>query len=160
MFVLSVMSCASNKTLTDNNAYRDTVCIERYYVDSLIVYKADSATLKALFECDSLGNVLMTELATSQGQRVSVAPQVRYVNYSNGGYVYRKAVLTADIVADSLQARINILEEQLRSATASDNQLTAEQKKPAGQNLKWILCYIAVIVIGLAWIINKLIKIK
>ncbi len=44
--------------------------------DSVIIIEADTATVQALFECDSLNNVVMRELEIAKARRVS--PEVRF----------------------------------------------------------------------------------
>lgn len=91
----------------------DTMFVERRWVDTLIVTTPDSATLEALWECDSVGNVLLSKLATQQGRQVDIETQVRYVYVQDtAGKVRRKAYFSAMATVDSLQHRIKILEEQ------------------------------------------------
>ena len=104
---------ATQKVVTLNTT--DSVVLERTIVDTVVRVLADTATARALLECDSLGNVLMAELACSQGQRVSMTPEVRYIvkTDSSTGRKYRVAYLSTMAVADSLQVRVNALTERL-----------------------------------------------
>ena len=77
--------------------------------------ESDTASLKALLECDSLGNVLMTELTTLQGQRVSVAPVIKYVTVTDeNGNMRRSAYMAVVAMADSLQKEVSMLQEQTK----------------------------------------------
>lgn len=92
----------------------DSIVIERREVDTVVVIGADSSLLTSLWECDSLGNILMTELETLQGERSHINAQVQYVNVIDStGTVRRKAYLSIVAVADSLRRRVRILEEYI-----------------------------------------------
>lgn len=92
----------------------DSIVIERREVDTLVVIGADSSLLTSLWECDSLGNILMTEIETLQGERSHINTQVQYVNVvDSSGVVRRKAYMSIVAVADSLRRRVRILEEYI-----------------------------------------------
>lgn len=92
----------------------DSIVIERREVDTLVVIGADSSLLTSLWECDSLGNILMTEIETLQGERSHINTQVQYVNVvDSSGVVRRKAYMSIVAVADSLRQRVRILEEYI-----------------------------------------------
>ena len=48
--------------------------------DTLIVTKPDTASLHALIECDSLGNLLIREIEALQGERAKVNTGVKFNN--------------------------------------------------------------------------------
>ncbi|MBE6339816.1 MAG: hypothetical protein E7069_03625 [Bacteroidales bacterium] len=49
--------------------------------DTLIVTKPDTASLHALIECDSLGNLLVREIEALQGERAKVNTNVKFNNH-------------------------------------------------------------------------------
>lgn len=145
VLMLIIAPCVSacrtvEKIETVTQTHTDTMIVERRTVDTLVITAPDSATLDALWECDSMGNVLMSQLATAQGNRLNIEPRVRYVYVQDtSGHVRRKAYFSALATTDSLQQRIYILEETLRRAThthATDT--TAVDKKP-GWNIPTVL---------------------
>lgn len=84
--------------------------------------------MRALFECDSAGNVLMTELQTVQGQRVSVAPKFKYVVLKNdNGQVKRDVYLAVLAHADSLETQVVGFKERL---SAAQTELKQAQQTP------------------------------
>jgi len=86
--------------------------------------------MRALFECDSAGNVLMTELQTVQGQRVSVAPKFKYVVQKNdNGQVRRDVYLAVLAYADSLQKQVYGFKERLSAAKTEIKQAQNQTKR-------------------------------
>lgn len=51
------------------------VVVEREVRDTIVTVAPDSASIKALLECDSAGNVLIKELQEVQGKNVSLQAQ-------------------------------------------------------------------------------------
>lgn len=92
--------------------------------------------MRALFECDSAGNVLMTELQTVQGQRVSVAPKFKYVVQKNdNGQVRRDVYLAVLAYADSLQKQVYGFKERLSAAKTELKQSQNETKRSGRRNV-------------------------
>lgn len=48
--------------------------------DTLIVTKPDTASMRALIECDSLGNLLIREIEALQGEKAKVNTSVKFNN--------------------------------------------------------------------------------
>ena len=129
---LCATSCRSKQTLTTAKTLQaDTVCIVSEHVDTCVLFAPDSALLDALFACDSLGNVYLAQISALQGQRVSIAPLVRYVETDNG----RAMALKATAVADSLSVQLHITRRQLIAAqkALSEQQRTSTKKTPVAQ---------------------------
>ncbi len=131
---LCVQSCRSSRTAT--NSTHDTCYYERLTVDTVVRFEADSALMRALFECDSAGNVLMSELQTAQGQRVSVAPKFKYVVLQNeNGKVRRDVYLAVLAYADSLQTQVYGFKERLSAAKTELKQSQNETKRSGRRNV-------------------------
>ena len=132
----------------------ETVYIDRCTVDTIVKVESDTASLQALLECDSLGNVLMTELTTLQGQRVSVAPVIKYVTVTGeNGNMRRSAYMAVVAMADSLQEEVSMLQE-----TIKNNKQSAETIMPTASPFKaylWGLAVGALITIGIIIFIKK-----
>ena len=124
MTALCATSCRSSRTAS--NSTHDTCYYERLTVDTVVRFEADSALLRALFECDSAGNVLISELQTAQGQRVSVAPEIRYVAAADGR-VRRDLFLAVLAHADSLETQVYGFKERL---SATQTELKQAQQTP------------------------------
>lgn len=110
--------------------------MERLTIDTVVTFAPDSALMRALFECDSAGNVLMSELQTAQGQRVSVAPKFKYVAVrSEDGKVRRDVYLAVLAYADSLQTQVYGFKERLSTAKTELKQAQSETKRSGRRNV-------------------------
>lgn len=102
----------------------------------MVRFAADSALLRALFECDSAGNVLMSELQTVQGQRVSVAPKFKYVVLKNdNGQVKRDVYLAVLAHADSLETQVYGFKERLSAAKTELKQAQQTPQHPLRRSI-------------------------
>lgn len=113
--VLLLIGCRSvDKLTTEIIDNRDSIVIERTLLDTVVITAPDAATLDALWECDSLGNVLMTEINTLQGERLNIRPTIKYVNVPNEkGQIRRKAYFSVLAQVDSLQHVIKVYKEKI-----------------------------------------------
>jgi hypothetical protein len=94
------------------------------------VVPADSSLIVALLECDSLGNVLLKELMTLQGQRVRQDIMLRNNTITVGAY--------ADSVLVHLKYRL-IYERKLQKAISDlKASVKVEKKKPPAFWLKFL----------------------
>ena len=76
LYVITVFqSCKTPKPIVDTTTQNNTIVSERY--DSAHSIEGDSATLKALFRCDSLGNVYLDNLTTEQGKRINLEMNIQ-----------------------------------------------------------------------------------
>ncbi|MCD7963029.1 MAG: hypothetical protein LUF90_05655 [Rikenellaceae bacterium] len=99
MSVLLFTNCAVRKIPTSfNSISSDTVIIKETFRDTLIAVKADSSMIKALLECDSIGQVRMKELIEyRQGDKVSI-PQVKI----------SENILISSVVVDSMDIYLSL----------------------------------------------------
>lgn len=151
LIVLFGTSCRSKEIVSKT----ETVYVDRCIVDTIVTVEADTASMRALIECDSLGNVLVNELALAQGQRVSVEPLIRYVPVvDDKGEVRRGAYMSVVALADSLQQHISILEEQIRRQNHEDAMVEKQTGSPIRAFLFGILIGVILTLIGL-FLISK-----
>ncbi len=103
--------------------------------DTIVTIAPDSASIKALLECDSVGNVLIRELQEVQGKNVSLALQLK--NSQKGKPTTTIAV---DCKQDSLEKVIELKDETIKELSNNKQTETIEVK------------YIPSFVKWLAWI--------
>lgn len=73
LMLLSVLSLVSCKTIPTIPQTTSETCTTTILRDTLITVLPDSATLRALFRCDSLNRVVLTENHTLRGRRMALA---------------------------------------------------------------------------------------
>lgn len=108
------------------------VVVEREVRDTIVTILPDSASIKALLECDSAGNVLIKELQEEQGKNVKL--QLSLEQASGNG------VVTVDCKQDSLEMVIALQNEKIQELNNNKQTETIEVK------------YIPDVVKWLAWI--------
>lgn len=87
------------------------VLVEREVRDTIVTIAPDSASIKALLECDSAGNVLIKELQEEQGKNVALEMALK--NKQNNKGESASATLEIDCKADSLQMIIDVQNEHI-----------------------------------------------
>ena len=70
MLVWMLQSCRTPQPIVQTEVKE--VVIEREVRDTIVTIQPDSASIKALLECDSAGNVLIKELQEEQGKNVAL----------------------------------------------------------------------------------------
>lgn len=108
------------------------VVIERDVRDTIVTIAPDSASIKALLECDSAGNVLIKELQEAQGKNVALQAQLKNTN--------KGTAIVIDCKQDSLERVIALQNEKISELNNNKQTETIEVK------------YIPDIVKWLAWI--------
>ena len=88
------------------------VVVEREVRDTIVTIAPDSASIKALLECDSAGNVLIKELQEEQGKNVALEMALK--NKQNDKGESAGATLEIDCKADSLQMVIDVQNEHIK----------------------------------------------
>lgn len=89
--VLFMQSCRATREVSNTQAVR-TEIIREVVRDTVITVKPDQATIKALLECDSTGNVLIRQLAEYEAGERLKPPRINV----------QDNVLTASAETDSL----------------------------------------------------------
>ncbi len=106
------------------------VIVEREVRDTIVTIAPDSASIKALLECDSAGNVLIKELEEVQGKNVSLALQLK--NSKKG----KPATLSIDCKQDSLEKVIALKDETIKELT-NNKQVETIEVKYIPEVVKW-----------------------
>ena len=97
------------------------VVVERTITDTIVTIEPDSASIKALLECDSAGNVLIKELEEVQGKNVSLALALKNLKG-------KPATLSVDCKQDSLEKVIALKDETIKELTNNKQVETIEVK--------------------------------
>ncbi len=90
---------------------------EVYISDTLVTFQPDSATLHALLQCDSMGQILIAQLAQQQGTHTAINA---HLHRNHNG-----TAVTIDCKQDSLQQLVTKLRERI---TASDTNHQTETR--------------------------------
>ena len=96
------------------------VVVEREVRDTIVTIAPDSASIKALLECDSAGNVLIRELQEAQGKNVKL--QLSLQQASGNG------VVTVECKQDSLERVIALQNEKIQELSNNKQTETIEVK--------------------------------
>lgn len=132
--------CKCPECLTTTETERIVKVVER---DTTILTKADSASIKALFKCDSAYNVVMFELVSMQGERIEAS-----VNATKQG---KNLAISLDCREDSLEQEIH-LRDSIISTTKNNTTVIREKYVPAYYKRVsagfWVLLVILLIIVG------------
>lgn len=107
---LMLSGCKTPKPIVQTEVKE--VVVEREVRDTIVTIAPDSASIKALLECDSAGNVLIKELQEEQGKNVALEMALK--NKQNDKGESAGATLEIDCKADSLQMVIDVQNEHIR----------------------------------------------
>ena len=109
--------------------------------DTTIVTEADSASIRALFRCDSAYNVVMYELVTMQGERIEAS-----VNAQKHG---KDLAISLDCKEDSLLHELQ-LRDSIISTTTHNTTIIREKYVPGYYKFCswgfWILLVVLIII--------------
>ena len=105
------------------------VIVEREVRDTIVTIEPDSASIKALLECDSAGNVLIKELEEVQGKNVSLALQLKNLKG-------KPATLAIDCKQDSLEKVIALKDETIKELS-NNKQVETIEVKYIPEVVKW-----------------------
>lgn len=124
----------------------DSVYVYVENTDTLVVVEPDSASMRALLECDSMGNVLLRELEQEHGRNIALSSTLK------------GNVLTVDCKQDSLQQLVNRLREVVREYETNDTKevVTVEVVPKYYSFTSWAFwIVVAIMLIRLAWWLAK-----
>ena len=121
------------------------VVIEKEVRDTIVTIAPDSASIKALLECDSAGNVLIRELEEVQGKNVSLALALKNLKG-------KPATLSVDCKQDSLEKVIALKDETIKELS-NNKQVETIEVKYIPEVVKWFAW------IGAAFLVIYLVKI-
>ena len=135
-------SCKCPCSVIENNT-TDSTEIQVIPRDTVIITKADSASLRALLKCDSAYNVVLFDLACLQGDRIEADSHVQHT--SDGGMV-----LTLNCKEDSLEQIIHMQDSIIKSFRAQTiiKTIEVENKFQKGCTIA-LWCLIGALVLSL-----------
>lgn len=139
-------SCRSVQPCVVGTNTHDSVYVYVEKSDTLVVVEPDSASMRALLECDSMGNVLLRELEQEQGRNIALSSRLK------------GNVLTVDCKQDSLQQLVSRLREVVREYETNDTKevVTVEVVPKYYRFTSWAFwIVVAVVLIRLAWRLAK-----
>ena len=113
-----VCSCKSPQPIVQMEVKE--VVVEREVRDTIVTIQPDSASIKALLECNSAGNVLIKELQEAQGKNVALQAQLK--NTSKG------TAIVIDCKQDSLERVIALQNEKISELSNNKRTETIEVK--------------------------------
>jgi hypothetical protein len=126
------------------------VVVEREVRDTIVTIAPDSASIKALLECDSAGNVLIRELQEAQGKNVKL--QLSLEQASGNG------VVTVECKQDSLERVIALQNEKIQELS-NNKQVETVEVKYIPDVVKWFAWIGAgAILLLLIWVVLKVYK--
>lgn len=141
MLVWMLQSCKTPQPIVQE--VTKEVVIEREVRDTIVTVAPDSASIKALLECDSAGNVLIKELQEVQGKNVSLQAQLK--NTDKG------TTVVIDCKQDSLE-RVIALQNEKISELNNNKQTETIEVKYIPDIVKWLA------VIGAGFILYYVIR--
>lgn len=118
MLVWMLQSCKTPQPIVQTEVKE--VVVEREVRDTIVTIAPDSASIKALLECDSAGNVLIRELQEEQGKNVKL--QLSLEQASGNG------VVTVECKQDSLERVIALQNEKIQELSNNKQVETVEVK--------------------------------
>lgn len=146
MLVWMLQSCRTPQPIVQTEVKE--VLIERVVTDTIVTIAPDSASIKALLECDSAGNVLIRELEEVQGKNVSLALALKNAKG-------KPATLAIDCKQDSLEKVIALKDETIKELS-NNKQVETIEVKYIPSFVKW-LAWIgaAAILLAVLWVVLK-----
>ena len=145
MLVWMLQSCKSPQPIVQTEVKE--VIVEREVRDTIVTIAPDSASIKALLECDSAGNVLIKELQEAQGKNVKLQAQLK--NTSKG------TAIVIDCKQDSLE-RVIALQNEKISELNNNKQTETVEVKYIPYFVKWLAWVGAgAILLAVLWVVLK-----
>lgn len=128
LYVITVFqSCKTPQPIVQTEVKE--VVVEREVRDTIVTIAPDSATIKALLECDSAGNVLIKELQEAQGKNVKLQAQLKNTN--------KGTAIVIDCKQDSLE-RVIALQNEKISELNNNKQTETIEVKYIPDFVKWL----------------------
>ena len=150
--VLTILYCVFfggcktvNPCVVGTNTH-DSVYVYVENTDTMVVVEQDSASMRALLECDSMGNVLLRELEQEQGRNIALSATLK------------GNVITVDCKQDSLQQLVNRLRDVVREYETNDTKevVTVEVVPKYYRFTSWAFwIVVAAVLVRVAWWIAK-----
>lgn len=138
-----VYACAPQRSLTDTT---ETIRTEREIIrDTTVLIKPDSAQVRALLECDSLNRVIVRELQTAQGARIT--PTVTHTDTDAGALL-----LQFDCKEDSLEYELQVRDKVIEQLKSEKREIAVPYVPDYYRNTSngfWVLMSLLILVIGI-----------
>jgi hypothetical protein len=142
----ALASCSTPQPIVQTEVKE--VIVEREVRDTIVTIAPDSASIKALLECDSAGNVLINELEEVQGKNVSLALALKNMKG-------KPATLSVDCKQDSLERVIALQNEKIQELNNNKQTETIEVKY-IPSFVKWLAWVGAgAILLAVLWVVLK-----
>ena len=127
------------------------VLVERTITDTIVTIAPDSASIRALLECDSAGNVLIKELEEVQGKNVSLALALKNSQKNKS----TATMIVIDCKQDSLEKVIALKDETIKELSNNKQTETIEVKY-IPSFVKWLAWVGAgAILLAVLWVVLK-----
>ena len=126
MLAWMLQSCKTNQPIVQTEVKE--VVVEKEVRDTIVTIAPDSASIKALLECDSAGNVLIKELQEAQGKNVALQAQLKNTN--------KGTAIVIDCKQDSLE-RVIALQNEKISELSNNKQTETIEVKYIPDIVKW-----------------------
>lgn len=145
MTVWMLQSCRTPQPIVQTEVKE--VVVEREVRDTIVTIAPDSASIKALLECDSAGNVLVKELQEAQGKNVALQAKLKQTN--------KGTALVVDCKTDSLE-RVIALQNEKISELNNNKQTETIEVKYIPSFVKWLAWVGAgAILLVVLWVVLK-----
>ena len=145
MLVWMLQGCKTPQPIVQTEVKE--VVVEREVRDTIVTIAPDSASIKALLECDSAGNVLIKELQEAQGKNVSLQAQLQNTN--------KGTAIVIDCKQDSLE-RVIALQNEKISELNNNKQTETIEVKYIPSFVKWLAWIGAgAILLAVLWVVLK-----
>lgn len=122
MLVWMLQACKTPQTIVQTEVKE--VVVEREVRDTIVTIAPDSASIRALLECDSAGNVLIKELQEMQGKNVSLTLALK----SSQKNKPTATMIVIDCKQDSLEKVIALKDETIKELSNNKQTETIEVK--------------------------------
>lgn len=150
-------ACAPQKPLVQTI---ETVRTEREIIrDTTVLIKPDSAQVRALLECDSLNRVIVRELQTAQGARITPTVTHTYVgaNKSDGinahiGTDAGALLLRLDCKEDSLEYELQVRDKVIEQLKSEKHEIAVPYVPDYYRNTSngfWVLLALLILIVGI-----------
>jgi hypothetical protein len=145
LFAWIVTSCKTPQPIVQTEVKE--VVVEREVRDTIVTIAPDSASIKALLECDSAGNVLIKELQEAQGKNVALQAQLQNTN--------KGTAIVIDCKQDSIE-RVIALQNEKISELNNNKQTETIEVKYIPSFVKWLAWVGAgAILLAVLWVVLK-----
>lgn len=149
---ITLLFCITSCRTQVGYSLNDTVFVETIHYDTIISFAADSASVTALLQCDSMGNVLLQQIDFLQGDNLTL--QARLLHNTP------VTTLLVDCKQDSLQQEVELLTKKIRENRTEVRTIEVPKKMNAWQAFIQVSGYLAWSCLILGFILKIILKAK